>query len=93
MDFVLSYPDFYSASFPSQKDQVFLQLNNYANWADNAELQVPFDVALAPAHLEADDCPSQDIALTAAVFAQDTDHDAEHQFDDKPQNHEQKWIS
>ena len=26
-DFVLSYPDFYYASFPSQKDQVFPQLN------------------------------------------------------------------
>lgn len=60
---------------------------DYSDLAEHTELQVPFDVALAPAHLEAEDCPNQDVALTAAVFSRDTEHEGSSQlFDNKPRN-------
>jgi hypothetical protein len=46
-------------------------------------LQVPFDVALPPPNLQTDDAPNQSIALTAALFGHDIDHDGENRFEDQ----------
>jgi len=66
-------------------DEQFEHVEQLEDFDMEPGLQLPFDIGLALPNPRADDCPNQEIALAAALFGQNTDHDEESLFEDQPQ--------
>ena len=47
------------------------------------ELTQPYDLALVPAQMQAEDCPTQNTALQAVTFAPDSESDEQSKFNRK----------